>query len=256
MKSAAPCLVVVALAALATAPAPAQTLGTVLLRGHAQTVRLYRHRGAGNPVVVSSGDGGWIHLGPSVAETLASNGYFVVGFDTRAYLESFTSGARTLHVEDVPGDYKVLAEYAAQGSTHRPILIGVSEGAGLSVLAATQASTRPSIAGVLSLGLPLVNELAWRWRDAAIYVTHGVPNEPTFLTAPLLDKVAPVPLAAIHSSHDEFVPVNDIRRMLASARPPSRLWIVDAWDHRFRGNVGEFNGRLLEALVWIRQNAT
>jgi type IV secretory pathway VirJ component len=256
MRSAAPWLVAVTLGAMATMPARAEMLGTVLLRGHAQTVRLYGTRGSGDPVVVSSGDGGWIHLGPSVAATLASHGYFVIGFDTRAYLQSFTSGATTLHVEDVPGDYKTLAEYAGQGSTHRAILIGVSEGAGLSVLAASHASTRPSVAGVLTLGLPLVNELAWRWRDSVIYVTHGVPNEPTFTTAPLVDRVAPLPLAAIHSSHDEFVPVGDVQRVLASARQPSRLWIVDAWDHRFRGNVEEFNGRLLEALIWIQQNST
>ena len=51
-----------------------------------------RRRGAGAPVIVSSGDGGWIHLGPHVAEILAARGYFVVGFDVKAYLESFTAG--------------------------------------------------------------------------------------------------------------------------------------------------------------------
>jgi hypothetical protein len=39
-------------------------------------------------------------------------------------------------------------------------------------------------------------------------------------------------LAAIHSSHDEFAPARDIQTLLASARQPSRLWIVDASDHR------------------------
>ena len=47
------------------------------LRGHAQTVRLYGTRG-GTPVVVSSGDGGWMHLGPRVADVLAAKGYFVL----------------------------------------------------------------------------------------------------------------------------------------------------------------------------------
>jgi type IV secretory pathway VirJ component len=43
-------------------------------------------------VVISSGDGGWLHLGPHVAEVLAASGYFVVGFDVKAYLSGFTSG--------------------------------------------------------------------------------------------------------------------------------------------------------------------
>src|SRR5215212_689020 len=73
------------------------------IRGQTQALRLYGTRG-GIPVIVSSGDGGWIHLGPHVAEVLAANGFFVVGFDVKAYLESFT-GAGTLRPEDVPGDY-------------------------------------------------------------------------------------------------------------------------------------------------------
>ena len=149
---------------------------------------------------MTSGDGGWIHLGPRVAEYLASQGFFVVGFDARAYLESFTSGQATLKPEDEPGDFKVLADWAAQGASRKPILIGVSEGAGLSLLAATDPATKTAIAGVIGLGLPNTNELGWRWKDAVIYLTHGVPNEPTFSTAALADRVSPLPLAAIHST--------------------------------------------------------
>src|SRR5437016_2234932 len=82
------------------------------IRGHAQTLHIYGARGAGVPIIVSSGDGGWVHLAPHVAEVLASRGYFVVGFDVKAYLESFTSGAATLRVQDEPGDYRVLVNYA------------------------------------------------------------------------------------------------------------------------------------------------
>ncbi len=158
-------LMLVTLLAAAAAPAVAQPTDTVTLRGHPQTVRLYGMRG-GPPVIVSSGDGGWMHLGPHVAEVLAAKGYFVVGFDTRAYLTSFTSRQTTLRVEDEPGDYQVLADFAARGARQKPILIGVSEGAGLSLLAATDPATKARIGGVLGLGLPDVNELGWRWKDA------------------------------------------------------------------------------------------
>ena len=77
---------------------------TVDLRGRPQIVHVYGERG-GTPVIVSSGDGGWIHLGPHVAETLAARGYFVVGFNVKAYLESFTKDAQTLGVAEVPHDY-------------------------------------------------------------------------------------------------------------------------------------------------------
>ena len=57
---------------------------TITIRGHQQVLRLYGPR-SGRPVIVSSGDGGWIHLGPQVAEVLAAKGYFVVGFDRKPF---------------------------------------------------------------------------------------------------------------------------------------------------------------------------
>lgn len=233
--------------------ARAQAREAIVIRGHAQSLRLYGTRG-GSPVIVSSGDGGWIHLGPHVAETLAAKGFFVVGFDVKAYLESFTSGNRTLGREDEPGDYKALADFAARGTTQKPILIGASEGAGLSVLAATDPQTKRSIAGVLGLGLPDLNELGWRWKDAVIYVTHGIPKEPTFSTAAIIDRVSPTPLGAIHSTHDEFVALSAVQKVLDAAKEPKKLWIVTASDHGFTDNLAEFDRRLLEAIDWINQN--
>jgi len=230
---------------------PAQSTATIVLRGHTQTLHLYGARG-GSPVIVSSGDGGWIHLGPHVAELLATRGFFVVGLDVKAYLESFTTTTTTLRPEDEPGDFRVLAEFAGRGSTQKPILIGVSEGAGLSVLAATDPQTKPFIAGVLGLGLPDLNELGWRWRDAVIWITHGVPREPTFSTAALVGRVSPVPLAAIHSTQDEFVPLGEAEKLIAAANPPKRLWVVKASDHRFSDSLPEFDERLIEAIAWIR----
>jgi fermentation-respiration switch protein FrsA (DUF1100 family) len=228
-----------------------QSAEELTIRGHAQSLRVYGRRGD-PPVVVSSGDGGWIHLGPHVAEVLAAHGSFVVGVDVRAYLSSFTSRTGTLRPEDEPGDFAAIAGFAARGSAQKPILIGVSEGAGLSVLAATDAGTKASVAGVIALGLPDLNELGWRWKDALIYITHGVPREPTFSTSAIVDRVAPLPLAAIHSTQDEFVPLAEARRIVDLARPPKRLWVVKASDHRFSDNLGEFDQRLLEAIAWVR----
>jgi fermentation-respiration switch protein FrsA (DUF1100 family) len=241
---------VVCLIVSVAAPADAQSVETVTIRGKPQTVRIYGVRGR-PPVIVSSGDGGWMHLGPHVAEVLAAHGYFVVGFDSRAYLSSFTSGKVTLKPEDEPGDYRVLASFAARGSNQRPVLIGVSEGAGLSVLAATDAATKSVISGVIGLGLPDMNELGWRWSDAAIYFTHADPNEPLFSVAKVIDHVSPLPLAAIHSTQDEFVPLDEIKRVMAAAREPKQLWIVKASNHRFSDNVTEFDRRLLEAMSWV-----
>lgn len=228
----------------------------LVMRGRQQTVRAYGTRG-GVPVIISSGDGGWIHLAPHVADVLAGRGFFVVGFDVRAYLASFTTDTVTLRADEEPGDYRVLIDFAAGGAAARPILIGVSEGAGLSVLAAADPHNKPAISGVLALGLPDLNELGWRWRDAVIYLTHDTPKEPTFSAAAIVNDVAPVPLGAIHSTRDEFVPVAEVQRVFDHARQPKKLWLVPAADHRFSDNLAGFDSSLLDAIDWIaRHGAT
>jgi type IV secretory pathway VirJ component len=249
-------VIVVGATFAACAPSPhaaIQTTERVTLRRHVQTLRLYGRRG-GVPVIVSSGDGGWIHLGPRVAELLAGKGCFVVGFDVKAYLESFTSNTSTLRPANEPLDYEVLAAFAARESDRRPILIGISEGAGLSLLAATDGDTRHAIAGVVALGLPDVSELGWRWRDSLIYLTHGIPDEPTFGTADIINRVSPAPIAVIQSTGDEFVPVSEVQKIVAAAHEPKRLWIVKASNHRFSDNMPDFERCLLQAIAWIAGN--
>src|SRR5881409_41841 len=95
------------MAVLATLLLPVLAPGTVsptteafIIRGQQQSLHLYGARG-GPAAIVASGDGGWIHLGPYVAEFLSSNGYFVVGFDSKADLSSFTRKGTTLSTTDV-----------------------------------------------------------------------------------------------------------------------------------------------------------
>lgn len=237
----------------AASPVAVESTQPFVLRGHALTLHLYGPA-TGRPVLLSSGDGGWVHLGPQAAVCLANAGYEVVGLDSREYLSAFTSGRSTLSEQDVRRDFATLVAFVARGRTAKPLLVGVSEGAGLSVLAATDAEVKAAVQGVIVLGLPAVNELAWRWKDVVIYVTKGVPDEPTFPVGPLMARVAPLPLAAIHSTHDEFAPLAVIRDLMARALPPSRLWVIEASSHAFDGNLREFERRLLEAAAWVVGN--
>jgi type IV secretory pathway VirJ component len=236
----------------AQARSDVETRQTLNIRGHDQMLHLYGTR-AGTPVIVSSGDGGWVHLGPHVAEVLSANGFFVVGFDAKAYLESFTNGTTTLRVEDEPTHYKAIIDFARGGTNRKPVLVGVSEGAGLSVLAATDPSNKEAVAGVIGLGLCDLTELAWRWNDMVIYLTHGTPHERTFSVKAIVDRMAPVPLAAIHSTHDEFVPLGEVQQVIERAGQPKRLWVVNAANHRFSDNVAGFDRALLEAVTWIAE---
>jgi uncharacterized protein len=243
-------LLIVSLAATVASADDRSVRESIVIRGRPQVLHLYGARGR-TPIIVSSGDGGWTHLAPHVAEVLSSGGYFVVGIDVKAYLESFT-GQATLRREDVATDYNAIVTFAAKGATGKPILIGVSEGAGLSVLAGGDSQLKANLGGVIALGLPEQNELAWRWTDSVIYLTHRPPNEPSFSASDIIDRVSPLPLVAIHSTHDEFVPVDQVRQIFNRAAEPKRLWVIEAADHRFSDNLGELDRRLFDAIDWIK----
>lgn len=227
---------------------------TLAIRGRQETLHTYGTRG-GPLALVASGDGGWVHLAPHVAELLAASGYFVVGLDSKAYLSSFTRNGTTLSTTDVPGDFAALLDHAANGASSHAFLVGISEGAGLSVLAATDAAIKRRVDGIVAVGLPDRNELGWRLRDSIIYVTKGVPNEPLFSAADIIERVAPLPVAAIHSTRDEFVPVAEIERIMQRARDPKRLSLVDAANHRFEGGEAELDRKLLDTMQWIKDQS-
>ena len=236
---------------------PATPTQIVMVHDHPQTIRLYGPRddretsfGPRRTAIVSSGDGGWIHLAPHIAELLADRGWFVIGFDTRAYLSSVSDAKQVLSVADIPRDYKTLVSLARTQAT-KPLLIGVSEGAGLSAAAAVDPAMNRGIGGVIAVGLGDSNELAWHVRDAIIYVTKGIPREPLFHATDILGEVAPIPVAMLRSTGDEFVKPEESDRLMRAAREPKALWTITAGDHRFSNNLKQFDAHLLDAIAWI-----
>ena len=102
---------------------------------------------------------------------------------------------------------------------------------------------------MVGLGLPDQTELGWHFRDSLIYVTHKAPKEPGFSAAEAVARLAPLPLAQLHSTHDEYVPLEEAQRVYERAGPPKRMWVIDASDHRFSNQAPEFSARLIER--WI-----
>lgn len=238
---------------LAASAAAAETTETLAVRGRQLSLRVYGPPD-GDPTVVASGDGGWVHLGPEVAELLAGRGRYVVGVDSKEYLSRFTFGPHALSPADVPADFEALVERARHGRSGRVLLVGVSEGAALCVLAASDPALQPRVEGVLALGLPDEAELGWRLRDSLIWLTRKTPDEPLFRSSEYVPRLGPVPLAALHSTNDEFVPLHEVQRVMSVAGATKRLWVIPAHNHRFSGATEEFHQKLGEAMEWITQN--
>ena len=230
-------------------PQGACAMHDVVLRGKVQHVRLCGDP-HGPPAIVASGDGGWIHLAPHVADVLSARGYFVLGFDSKAYLESFTTVPRSLSVDDIASDFSSLIK-TMPVKDHKVLLAGVSEGAALAVVAAAHDDVKAHVAGVVTMGLGEVNELAWRWSDSVIYFTKGVPNEPTFRASSFIASVAPAPIALLQSTRDEYVAPDEADRLARLAQNPKRVWTIDASDHAFTSNRAGLDARLADAAAWI-----
>jgi alpha-beta hydrolase superfamily lysophospholipase len=244
------------LLAVASAPASARPAqgGAFTVRGKVLSLAVYRP--AGTPkgtVVIASGDVGWVGLAASMSEFLSESGYVVVGLNTRQYLSSFTSGKQHLETRQLQLDYGALRDLLEQQHLlYRPVVLsGVSEGAALAVLAASLEANHRWIDGVVTMGTPMVAELAWRWTDFTTWITKKDASEPSFSPADFIAQVSPVPLVMLQSTRDEYVPEADYRKLDATARAPKKLVLINAADHRFTDKQPELRAAMIAGLAWI-----
>lgn len=240
---------------LAPRPAAAADNVPITIRGKTLTLEYYAPRGASprGTVFMGSGDVGWVGLATDLAQFLSGQGYAVVGINVRQYLAAFTSGTTHVDTNQVPGDYAAIAQLMRQRHTlFDPVMVaGVSEGAALAVLAGSDASNHRWIKGVLTMGLPPTAELAWRWTDIGSWITKRDPNEPEFEPKDYIADVSPLPLWMIQSRKDEYVTEADFQMFERTARPPKRLVIIEASNHRFTDRLPELRQQVLAGLAWI-----
>jgi dienelactone hydrolase len=138
----------------------------------------------------------------------------------------------------------------AGGGSEKVLLVGWSEGAGLCVLGAAGSGKQDVFAGVVAIGLGEQTVLGWRLADALTWITRRVPNEPTFRSVSYLAKVAPLRLAVLHSSGDEYTRPERVKEMFAAAAEPKRLDLIEARNHRFDGGRDRFFSALRTSLDW------
>lgn len=107
--------------------------------------------------------------------------------------------------------------------------------------------------GLVAIGLGEKHVLAWRWTDYFSYLTKKEPNEPSFRSVDYVPRASPLPVAIISARGDEYIPFNINQQLIASAKEPKKLSVIEANNHRFDDKQPEFFQALREALDWIRQ---
>lgn len=240
----------------AASPAAASESIPVQIRGKTVPLAYYPATGGGpkGTVLIGSGDVGWVGLAVEVAEFLSRQGYAVAGINVREYLSAFTSHRSHVTTDQVPGDYALMAKALHdRGLLVDPVIVsGVSEGAALAVLAASAPENHAWIKCVITMGLPVNAELAWRWTDFTAWITKKDAAEPSFDSREFVARLAPVPLWMIQSTKDEYVTESDYRTFERLAREPRRLVLIAASNHRFTDRKEELKQQILEGLAWMR----
>ena len=182
---------------------------------------------------------------------MAKAGYDVYGFDTKSYLESFTTDAGALKEEDVQRDLAEVAKWMRTRWRERVTLVGWSQGAGMVMLAASGPDKDGLFNGVVTFGLSDTAVLGWRLRDDVTYVTGADPDEPMFHASGYMPQVAPLPFYMIKSSNDQFITKEEAEGLFAAAQQPKLYKVVQAQDHAFDGNTEGLFQALREGLAWV-----
>lgn len=247
------CLFTLATWGCAAHPAPALPDQFVSLNSHA--LRLHFQNGgaaAARPLLVyATGDGGMHRKDLDTYRRLAALGDPIVGFDARDYVKHLGTPSATTTPERLAEDYTRIIERArgALGvDEHRPVvLVGVSRGAGLSVVAAGRLCS--AIAGVVAVALTQEEEyVRWYRHLSGPYEAH----QPVMVDVyDYLRQLGDRPIAVVQSTHDHYLPAAKARDEFGPDTTYRWLQPIDAANHNFGGARDRMYDAIQSALTWV-----
>ena len=232
-------------------PSPSPFTRRLVLNGHSLSLHLQR----GDPahvtplVVYATGDGGWRGKDRDVYRQIASWGYAAAGFSAPEYLAQLPGDEGTTTPVLVGRDIAQVVDATRDAlllpSTTPVVLVGVSRGADLMVVAAGQPRLQPELAGVIAMGLTREEEYVRRRRqpDVALELYAYLP------------RLGTVPLSVIQSTRDRYLPAAEARVLFGNDTPLRMFQAVDARDHSFAGARPRLYALLRDALVWAGGHA-
>ncbi len=204
-------------------------------------------------VLVTSGDLGWWGISGDVPLHLRAEGYRVIGLNAQSYEVAFTGPhGGQLQPGQIAGDFDTIMEAVSVDTAFqaRFVSIGMSEGAGLAVIAMAQPGASRLCEGVITLGLPMRTALAWRWTDFTSWISKGEPHEPEVATGDYLPHMT-VPLVELHSIHDEYDRIENVRAIVDLHPGPKRFVPVDASNHRFSHRIHQVLALVDTSILWL-----
>ncbi len=245
-----------------TAAGPTLLRGSVTLYQRPLEIRLSKPAAPSKNnilVIYATGDGGWRGLDERLFDWIRSWGYPSAGFSSKGYLRNL--GHVSVTSTTTPGhlvrDFETIigfVEDRLELARNTPlILVGLSRGAGLVVVAAGQGELKPHLAGVLAIALTKEEEHVVRRRfprrHSSTSTSRGKLVE--IKTYDYLPRLAGFPLMVIQSTHDGYLPAAAARTLFGPDTDLKKLLPVEARNHRFSGGGAALYRDTRDALEWI-----
>ncbi len=251
-------LLVVAAVSQACAHLPASSQpfdGAVVLNEHPLTVHFANAAAAPvRPLLLyTTGDGGWHRKDLALYRQIVSWGYPTAGFSAPEYLKHLKSHDGTTSPDRLGQDYASIISFA-QARLHMPpgapvILVGVSRGAGLEVIAAGRRGVHRLLGGVLAIALTKEEEYV-KWFG----LRRRAPRSPNPVMVEIYDylpRLGALPVAVVQSTRDQFLPADRALGLFGPDTPTRRFRSVEAANHNFGGRRQEMYDAARTALDWI-----
>ena len=228
---------------------------TILINGH----ELRLHFSWGTPgvthplLVYATGDGGWHRKDVAAYKHLVSAGHPTVGFDAHDYVTHLGHRDSTTPAR-LAADYERIIMTAKETlrlpADYPVVLVGVSRGAGLSVVAAGQRGLRPSIAGVLAVALTKEEEYVKRL--GRLRRRGRPPTGPEMVEVyDYLPRLGAMPIAVVQSTRDNYLPAAAARKLFGPDNPHRWFQPIEAGNHSFSGARPQLYEAIDRSLTWI-----
>ena len=268
-RSALAALVVMAVSAAACAP-PLQSLGPDgpvqsterISFGDRDPLDLHlvkpRVPVAGKPLVLfATGDGGWRGKDKEAFDQMRTWGYPMAGFSAPGYLKHITRHTHRTTPADVAADYARLiarAKAAMALPEETPtVLFGVSRGAGLAVAAAGESSLQPQLLGVVAVALTREEEYVHRLKRPKHAPPNALPELVMLDNYEYLPRLRTLPVSIIQSTHDDYLPAEEARRLLGPDSKLHKLHPIASMNHSFTDARERLYAEMQASLAWLNQ---
>jgi pimeloyl-ACP methyl ester carboxylesterase len=201
-------------------------------------------------LIYATGDGGWHGKDLDVFRHMESWGYPMAGFSAPEYIKHLRGDSETTTPALLARDYAAIIDAAKREleleATTSIILVGVSRGAGLSVVAAGQQPIQQAVDGVVVMGLTKEEEHV-RWRRRRQSTELEIYD--------YLPRLANMPVSVIQSTRDNYLPAEQARSLFGADTDRRQFHAIEARNHSFAGARPALYETLRASIEWVMRAA-